>query len=83
MPNITLEQLGITITQPISITPHHKVKYLITTQTNNTTTKTYIFARQQPTLLLALSLKRYLNQSNPNTTILQVENLITNMKLFN
>lgn len=83
MPPITLKQLGITITQAISITPHHKVKYLVTTQTNNKTTKTYIFARQQPTLLLALSLKRYLNQVNPSISILQVENLITNMKLFN
>lgn len=83
MPTITLTQLHITITKAISITPSNLVKYLITTKTNNKLCKTYIFAPQQPTLLLALSLKRYFLQ-NPKieTQIVQVENLFTNAKLF-
>ena len=82
MPTTTLTQLHITIAKPNSITPFNQVKYLITTKSGNQLCKTYIFARQQPTLLLALTLKRYSDQANQNVSIVQIENLFTNAKLF-
>ena len=82
MPNITLSQLHITIAKANAVTPPNKVKYLITTKSSNTTPKTYIFAPNQPTLLLALSIARYLRQTSSSASIIQIENLFTNAKLY-
>lgn len=82
MPTIQ-QYLHITIAKPNSITPPNKVKYLITSKSNNTIFKTYIFAPNQPTLLLALRLTNCLKTASAKeVAILQIENLFTNEKLY-
>lgn len=71
-------KLNYSLAKPNSVTPFNKNKYLITSQFENLITKTYIFAAEQPLLLIALQLSKNLK----HTKIIQVENLSLNIKLF-